>query len=219
MIEDQSTNGTTVDGNTLTSHPKDRYKQPVTRLVLNSGNNIKIFLHNPESDLLFRVRIPHREDEYEAAYAQKVEEYFARHGLQPRTDPLAHTGPPDIFKYPADELPDTEPVGERMPHALLGTGRQQVARSPSKKRETQMRREWNGSGKYNRIGSIGKGAFAIVYKVTSKYDGNPYAAKELEKRRFIKNGILDQKVDNEMKIMQRVQHVWPLLTHPFVEVG
>lgn len=68
-------------------------------------------------------------------------------------------------------------------------------------------RDWDGSGKYNRVGQIGKGAFAVVYKVTSKFDGVPYAAKELEKRRFIKNGVLDQKVENEMRIMQRVQHV------------
>jgi hypothetical protein len=32
--------------------------------------------------------------------------------------------------------------------------------------------------------------------------GAIYAAKELDKRRFMKNGILDQKVDNEMKIMR-----------------
>lgn len=46
-----------------------------------------------------------------------------------------------------------------------------------------------------------------MYKVTSKFDGNPYAAKELDKKRFLKNGVLDQKTDNEMKIMQRVRHV------------
>lgn len=68
-------------------------------------------------------------------------------------------------------------------------------------------REWRGGEKYNRVGAIGKGAFATVYKVTSKYDGLPYAAKELDKRKFIKNGVLDQKVENEMRIMQRVQHV------------
>jgi hypothetical protein len=43
--------------------------------------------------------------------------------------------------------------------------------------------------------------------MTAKYDGVPYAAKELEKRRFMKNGVLGQKVDNEMKIMQKIKHV------------
>ena len=68
-------------------------------------------------------------------------------------------------------------------------------------------RDWDGSGKYNRVGPLGKGAFAVVYKCTSKFTGQPFAAKELEKRRFMKNGVLDQKIDNEMKIMQKVRHV------------
>lgn len=43
--------------------------------------------------------------------------------------------------------------------------------------------------------------------LTDKFDGKPFAAKELEKRRFMKNGILDQKVDMEMKIMSKIKHV------------
>jgi serine/threonine protein kinase len=74
-------------------------------------------------------------------------------------------------------------------------------------------REWRGGEKYARVGVIGKGAFATVHKVTSKYDGSPYAAKELDKRMFMKNGVLDQKVENEMKIMQRVQHVSKLSSY------
>ncbi len=46
-----------------------------------------------------------------------------------------------------------------------------------------------------------------MYKVTTRFGGVPFAAKELDKRKFMKNGILDQKVENEMKIMQNVQHV------------
>lgn len=68
-------------------------------------------------------------------------------------------------------------------------------------------REWRGGPKYNKVGTIGKGAFATVYKLTAKFDGIPFAGKELEKRRFMKNGILDQKVDNEMKIMKKIKHV------------
>ena len=67
--------------------------------------------------------------------------------------------------------------------------------------------EWRGDNKYHKVGVIGKGAFAVVHQVTAREDGKPYAAKELDKRKFMKNGILDQKVENEMKIMQRVKHV------------
>jgi hypothetical protein len=68
-------------------------------------------------------------------------------------------------------------------------------------------REWKGGARYNKVGIIGKGAFAVVHKVTAKFDGVPYAAKELEKRRFMKNGVLDQKVDMEMNIMRKIKHV------------
>jgi serine/threonine protein kinase len=54
---------------------------------------------------------------------------------------------------------------------------------------------------------IGRGAFAVVYKLTDKYSGIPYAAKELEKKRFMKNGVYDQKVETEMRIMSRIDHV------------
>lgn len=70
-----------------------------------------------------------------------------------------------------------------------------------------LQRTWNGSNKYNRVCEIGRGAFATVYKVTMKLTGQPFAAKELDKRKFMKNGVLDQKVENEMKIMQRIKHV------------
>ena len=68
-------------------------------------------------------------------------------------------------------------------------------------------KEWRGGVKYNKVCTIGKGAFATVYMISAKFDGTCYAAKELEKRRFIKNGVLDQKVDTEMKIMKRIKHV------------
>ncbi|CAG7915737.1 unnamed protein product [Penicillium olsonii] len=65
---------------------------------------------------------------------------------------------------------------------------------------------WTGGAVYNVTGQIGKGAFATVYKIATKQHGAIYAAKELDKRRFMKNGILDHKVDNEMKIMRDLTH-------------
>ncbi len=73
-------------------------------------------------------------------------------------------------------------------------------------------KEWKGGVKYNKIRCIGKGAFAVVYMISAKFDGVPYAAKELEKRRFMKNGILDQKVDSEMKIMRKIKHVSSIIS-------
>ncbi|RDW74570.1 serine/threonine-protein kinase [Aspergillus mulundensis] len=65
---------------------------------------------------------------------------------------------------------------------------------------------WSGGPTYNVTGQIGKGAFAVVYKLATRQHGAVYAAKELDKRRFMKNGILDQKVDNELKIMKDLKH-------------
>ncbi|VUC20338.1 unnamed protein product [Clonostachys rosea] len=196
MVEDQSTNGTFVDRTLLLSRSKDPSKPPITRRVLTSGSLIKILLHNESKDLTFRVRIPRRDDEYAGAYNTKVAEYFVRNKLARESDTIrpSDKGPPDIFRTAAENAGGGLRPKETTP-----------ARAINKRGET-IRPEWNGSGKYNRVGMIGKGAFAVVYKVTSKYDGRPYAAKELEKRRFIKNGVLDQKVENEMKIMQRVEH-------------
>lgn len=68
-------------------------------------------------------------------------------------------------------------------------------------------KEWRGGSKYNKVCMIGRGAFAVVHKITRKFDGVPFAAKELEKRRFMKNGVLDQKVESEMRIMRKITHV------------
>lgn len=196
MIEDQSTNGTVVDNQHLTPHSKKPGHAPVVKWMLSSGSLIKIYLHQSVSDLLFRVRIPRRDAEYDAAYLTKVRDYFERHGLG--ADDEAQGGTADIA---SPVVPKHLRDGNASPQAQI--------RSPIKRRDTNQpaRREWNGSGKYNVVRTIGKGAFAVVYQVTSKYDGAPYAAKELDKRRFIKNGVLDQKVENEMNIMQRIKHV------------
>ncbi|GJC99632.1 meiosis-specific serine threonine-protein kinase mek1 [Colletotrichum higginsianum] len=171
MLEDQSTNGTFVEGTLLRAKPKNANDKCDTKRVLSHGSKVKVLMHNEQHDLEFLVRIPKRVGEYEMAYTGKLQQYFAKlETLRVNHNETVVPGP---------------------------GGHDNVDRFP---------RDWDGSGKYNRVGQIGKGAFAVVYKVTSKFDGVPYAAKELEKRRFIKNGILDQKVENEMRIMQRVQH-------------
>lgn len=80
-------------------------------------------------------------------------------------------------------------------------------RPANRARPDGLPRPWNGSNKYSRVGEIGRGAFATVHKVITKFTGKPFAAKELDKRKFIKNGVLDQKVENEMNIMQKIKHV------------
>ena len=73
-------------------------------------------------------------------------------------------------------------------------------------RESSYGNHWNGGSRYNFTGLLGKGAFATVYRVQTKMEGEVFAAKELDKRRFIKNGILDIKFDSELKIMKNLKH-------------
>lgn len=209
MVEDQSTNGTVVDERLLESRPKDPSAEPVFRWMLNSGSVIQLHLHKQIKDITFRVRIPRRDSGYDEAYMAKVEEYFERHGLEDNG-------------HASDQKSPTPAPAVAVPRHLRDAtaSPRKPSRAPVKRQDSQgvVRREWTGSGKYNRIGTIGKGAFAVVYKVASKYDGTPYAAKELEKQRFIRNGVLDQKVENEMKIMQCINHVCPCLVPAWLHV-
>lgn len=73
-------------------------------------------------------------------------------------------------------------------------------------RESSFGNHWSGGPAYNFTGLLGKGAFATVYRVQTKSEGTIYAAKEIDKRRFIKNGVLDIKFDNELQIMRKLKH-------------
>ena len=66
---------------------------------------------------------------------------------------------------------------------------------------------WNGGEKYNVVGHIGAGAFATVCKLSSKRDGEVFAVKQLEKRRFLKDGIANSKFYNELNLMMSARHV------------
>ena len=83
--------------------------------------------------------------------------------------------------------------------------RGQVAQFASM-RESVFGNHWNGGLSYNITGQLGKGAFATVFRVQTKKEGRVLAAKELDKRKFMRNGILDIKFDSELKIMQSLKH-------------
>ncbi len=67
--------------------------------------------------------------------------------------------------------------------------------------------KWNGGDKYNVVGYIGSGAFAMVYKLSTVQHGEVYACKQIEKRRYIKNGQAGKNMHNELGIMKRISHV------------
>lgn len=204
MLEDQSTNGTVVEGKLLKF--KDKENDSPYKYTLLQGSLVTLVMTPPDEDLRFVVRIPQRDGIYEDIFAQNLRDYFARMkvlrqdrdaqaagntgqavSLPLHTNELALIVQPDIF------------AGQNHPRVNTpGLNETAVSRRP---------KEWRGGAKYNKNRVIGKGAFATVYMITAKYDGTSFAAKEIEKRRFVKNGILDQKVDQEMRIMSSIRHV------------
>jgi serine/threonine protein kinase len=66
--------------------------------------------------------------------------------------------------------------------------------------------KWDGRPKYTVTAFLGKGAFANVYQLTTRAEGTHFAVKELEKRRYVKEGVLDRKLSNEMDIMKSIKH-------------
>ncbi|TAQ83308.1 hypothetical protein B7494_g8371 [Chlorociboria aeruginascens] len=179
MLEDCSTNGTIVDGMVLSGKNKENGQD--YRHTLEPATLIILKMLPPQESFKFIVRIPPRDEAAEDAYQQNLAAYFLR--LNNFRDRGNKKQLPDLFPIP-------EKTGNSASTSAVG----------------RFVREWRGGQKYNKVGTIGKGAFAVVYKITSKFDGIPFAAKELEKRRFMKNGILDQKVDQEMRIMSRITH-------------
>ncbi|CAK7270171.1 Protein kinase protein rad53 [Sporothrix epigloea] len=203
MLQDQSTNGTAVDEVLL----KARRQGISNKRTLNSGTKVSVLLQNDAQDLDFLVRVPRREGQYEIAYQRNLHAYLERLAMLADAEGNAYAqqtisaglgGLVNLFPSP--------PVTGGAPTAAATTAQRRPPPRFEPPTHDNLPREWNGSQNYNRVGQIGKGAFATVHKVTSKFDGKPYAAKELDKRRFVKNGILDQKVENEMRIMQKIQH-------------
>lgn len=65
---------------------------------------------------------------------------------------------------------------------------------------------WNGGDKYNVICYIGKGAFAMVYKLSSKQDGEVFAVKEIDKAK-IKDRNEANKARKELDVIKNLRHV------------
>ncbi|KAF1813635.1 Pkinase-domain-containing protein [Eremomyces bilateralis CBS 781.70] len=189
MLEDISTNGTMVDETVLRGK---LYPREDKSRMLSHGSVIKILSPKPEDEIRFMVRFPPLSsgavnEEYHRnlnAYLEKLRELeLEQHGK----------GKEDIFGH--GEGKRLEPVETRL------ATRPSIAGAPN-----TFGMVWDGGAEYNVIGVLGKGAFATVYRLANKRDGSLRAVKELEKKRVIKNGQLDQRLDNEMQIMKELNH-------------
>jgi hypothetical protein len=76
MLEDQSTNGTAVDGVLLRAKDKENGRD--YRHTLQGGSIITLTMTPPEVDFRFIVRIPQRDEDAETAYQRNLTNYFMR---------------------------------------------------------------------------------------------------------------------------------------------
>ena len=224
MLEDTSTNGTIVDSIPLKGG--EQSPEYESKRMLNSGAIIEILLDPHEIRITevmkFIVKVPSR-DHVADRWRQNLAKYMAwldqteRQAAafaQAQIHEKAITMPPVATLF-SNNLRRTDRIKQHIPFNILGDGLKPAASSGSdiarnlavgiEKYNFGM--EWNGGDIYNVVGYIGRGAFANVYKLATKRDGEIFAAKQLEKRRFIKNNILDHKINNEMLIMKNLSHV------------
>ncbi|OCL08042.1 meiosis-specific serine/threonine-protein kinase mek1 [Glonium stellatum] len=187
MLMDVSTNGTLVDDVLLKS--KDP-TFPSTRMI-NPGSIIQILSAVEDEKVKFIVRLPSREG-HEDEYQRKFAAYMIHCAVA--KDRGQGRGAQGNHHRRVAGAPGT-----------LAGGRGMASVVPNAY-SNPYGMQWNGGNKYNVVGMLGKGAFATVYQLATALDGEPLAAKELEKRRFMKNGQLDQRLDNEMRIMKELRH-------------
>ena len=224
MLEDTSTNGTLVEGKLLKC--KDPKPESARQMhMISKGSTVELILGPTAPTVKFNVTIPSR-DRGEFLYHQKLREYLdfvkmanfqaqAKFHTVPNRHPLAlplvslhymiARRITDSNKLPANAgraIAEPLTIQEILPFEG-STATMLTAGSTA----FNCGAHWNGGEKYNVIEHIGKGAFADVYKFATKSEGKVYAVKEVEKRKFIKEGVLDHKVNNELRIMKSLDHV------------
>jgi hypothetical protein len=221
MLQDTSTNGISVDKHILKGGKSG--SGPDSKRMIAGGEIIEIPLTVKEKGgMRFIVTIPRR-DSPGNRFAHNLTKYIAwRDQEERRAEALAqaavngtpHTMPPVVCPIVPSKLsacllqqyipfnPLNDPIQDFVPSSYdaplsnnLGGGKYNYGM------------EWSGGDRFNVVGYIGRGAFANVYKLATKRDGDLYAAKQIEKRHFIKNNTLDNKIHNEMHIMRKLCHV------------
>ena len=180
MLHDTSTNGTIVDGKLL----RGRGNNNAATMMLTAGSVIQILSTKRDESLKFIFRIPSRDNHYEE-YGKRFAAYLDHVNLL--REKAAQNGQTQAVRPGAKSQAKTSVK----PMLLQGN---------------PFGMHWSGGDKYNVTGHLGKGAFATVYRLNSKSNGHMFAAKELEKRRFMKNGVIDKKLDNELRIMKGINH-------------
>ena len=223
MIEDTSTNGTIYEDLVL-RHPKGHPgPNPSAQHTLCNGETIELPLEKQRGQSIrFSVKTPQRselgaEKYYQncVAYIKCVEQAERQHGFlrevtkngnAPTILPVSYTTP--IYLSLTLFLTQQQIPMHALPQGVgPGTSPQTTSLLTAATGGNPHGMNWSGGSKYNVVGAIGSGAFANVYKISSKRDGVVFAAKQLDKSRFAKNGTLSSKIYNELNLIKSLRHV------------
>ncbi|KAI4090892.1 MAG: hypothetical protein LQ344_004419 [Seirophora lacunosa] len=199
MCRDTSTNGTWVDGKYLKESRPTAFGAQFT---LHNQSSIELLLSDANDSMRFFVIIPERHGESEV-YGRKLDAYIGyveQLGRQNRNEANAQSqgiraASPKLPMLPFDHILQGGPRS-------IHTNRKLVAGTEP----FHHGMHWNGGDTYKVTGFIGKGAFAAVYKLARRHDGEVFAAKEIRKSSLARKGVLDRKVDQEINIMKRLHH-------------
>lgn len=225
MLEDTSTNGTIVDNEVLHGPKAKSSTDPnhPSQHTLCNGGTIEIPLYGEQcgQSIRFSVKMPFRSElglekygQNCVAYIKCVEQAERQHGFlaEATRNGNAPVVPPVSYKIPAHLSPPLLLTQKQVPMHALPQG-VWPATSPHTSLLAAATggnlhgMHWNGGTKYNVVGFIGSGAFANVFKVSSKRDGVVFAVKELDKSRLAKDGELTSKIYNELNVIMGLRHV------------
>ena len=210
MLEDMSTNGTLVDKVLLRSDRAGKHvgtTMPTRSLQNGAMIEHPIMTNKREETIRFIVRFPSRGQQQEV-YNERLAQYLewiqqTERQKKVAMDNKSQMPPPPVL--PFNPLKDRAAASPNASMLAAATG------------DSNHGLGWNGGDKYNVVKPIGKGAFALVFQLSAKVDGEVYACKQIEKRRFIKDGILNNKAHNEIMVMKELEHPNIVKYHEYYE--
>ncbi|KAL8949445.1 MAG: hypothetical protein Q9222_004451 [Ikaeria aurantiellina] len=197
MCADTSTNGTWVDGRLL----KDKSTLG-PQSTIHDGSTIEIMSGERNESMRFYVSTPDRTG-VSLDYGRRLEEYLRyldQVDRQQQEENRCRTEGLPVTLSPIPIPPFNHALqGERL---SVAANKNLVAATEPYNHGMQ----WNGGVTYKVTGFIGKGAFAIVYQLSRRHDGEKFAVKELKKTSLVQKGVIDRRVDQELEIMKSLEH-------------
>ncbi|KAL8784919.1 MAG: hypothetical protein Q9213_003661 [Squamulea squamosa] len=200
MCQDTSTNGTYVDGVNL--RPKQQPTDSGDKRTLHNASVIELLVGQDMETMRFIVQVPDRSG-VSQLYGSKLDQYieFVEQMERRMQEENNRKAQPDQIDIPPVPVPQ---FSHMLRDDKLSTRANKVLIAGTEPFNLGM--QWNGGDTYYVSALLGKGAFASVYKLTRRADGELFAAKEIRKTVFAQRGVLDRRVEQELNIVKQLEH-------------